>query len=241
MVRLQALTFTSSTVERLGNELCKGHALVTPQTRGNSNMACKRQFPNRWQSEQDNSPRGWAQPHVAYWYWQDQAACNPSVTYQDVLSDLLVPKTFLQINLKKEGALVSARAGSHQGSDLSRRSTERKSRSLSCLRPNPIKVFHTHSSLHIKALMMNFKHHLMYPGRFTRCPWRTWFLTAHWTGLVWHYKAPGSPLHWSTHWMRQLPSKTAWTQQIQCIQSDLIKIFPKMNSLSPIPILSATF
>lgn len=186
MVRLQALSFTSSTVERLGNELRKGHALVTPQTRGNSNMPRKRQFPNGWQSKRDNSPPGRAQPHVAYWYWQEQAACNPNATYQDVLSDLLVPETLLQINLKQEGALVSARAGSHQGSDLSSSSTERKSRSLSCLRPNPIKLFHKHSSLRIKALMMNFKHHIMYHGRFTRCLWRTWSLTAHWTGVVWH-------------------------------------------------------
>lgn len=66
MARLQALSFTSSVVERLGNELQEGHEQMTRQTGGNSNMPCKRQFPSWWQSGWDSaqlSPRTSAAPH----------------------------------------------------------------------------------------------------------------------------------------------------------------------------------
>lgn len=82
---------------------------------------------------------------------------------------LLLPGTLLQVNLTKERAVVSVRAGSHRVSDLSR-STKKKACPF-LLAAQSHKAFYTHlsSSFHVKALNINFKHHLMYNGSFLRC------------------------------------------------------------------------
>lgn len=83
--------------------------------------------------------------------------------------------------------------------------------------------------------MMNSKPHAMYHGNLTRCLWRTWSSTARWGGLALK-RTMFTPRTIVTNLTIDRSLNTA-----NPMHSDLIKIFHKMNSLSAIPILSATF
>lgn len=182
IVRPQALGFMSQGVEQLGDEPHKGQALMTLHTGGSSSTMCP--------------VRGHFQPvtervrqHTAL----PRDGCSPS---QALTAPGSLPPHLTWPPASPNAAPGKADKGnSHSfcedGTPPSQwplqKSREKKHISL-LLAAQSHKAFYTHlsSSFHVKALMMNFKHHLMYHGSFLRCLWRAWSLPACWTGLVWH-------------------------------------------------------